>query len=187
MGLETTLFSIFGGNAASGEISKMARKTKRFVTDNFADQKTAIAPFREAGTEGVNFLRDLLSGGPDNIGASGEAILGDIGKRVTGRFAGMGLTDSGAHTNALADALLRARLGIRGQMFGEGATLAGIGQNSISQLLNAGGMANQGVANANATIGEAKAFPWLNASNALYRWEDQILNAAGKAAGGGFG
>ncbi len=98
----------------------------------------------------------------------------------------MGLSDSGAGRSAVFDAATRIREMLRANRFNEALGATGIGQNAISQLLSAGGMANRGVAGANATIGEAKAFPWLNASNSLFRFEDQLQKAAGQAAGGGF-
>lgn len=187
MALETFLFDVFASNKASGKIARQADKTRDFYRDRRGEQAEAIEPYRETGRQGLDLIGDLIRGGPDEVGESGEAILADIARRVTGRHAAMGLRDSGAHTNALTEALLRGRRGLRSQTFGEGATVAGLGQNAISQTIRSDAIAGEGIGKANATIGEAKAFPWLNASNALYRWEDQILNAAGKAAGGGFG
>lgn len=186
MSIETLALSIFGGNRAAQKEEEQAAKTLRFVEGNYGDQKAAIAPYQAAGKTGLDALTKFITGGADYIGDNGQAILDKISRDVLGRYAAMGLSDSGPGRAAITDALLRGTRGLRSQLFGEAGTLAGFGSDAISKLIQSGAIANQGVAAARGQIGEAKAFPLLNTINSAYKFESDLQRAAGQAVGGGF-
>lgn len=186
MGIETTLFSIFGGNKAAGEIKEQQRKTLKDINTQQQRQEGVNSPYLARGTDAFNALADFAMSAPGTLDPVSQAIEDDVAQGITGRFSAMGLTDSGAHTNALARALLPLRLNLRNNRMGELAGVAGFGERGANRFTNIGQFATANRAGARNALGEAGTFPWLNATNALYRWENQALDAAGKAAGGGF-
>lgn len=157
MGIFSQVGSIFGGNAAADAIEKQQRANIKDLSREQGRQEGVIQPFLSAGTRGVNALADFALSAPGTLDPVSQAIEDDVARGITGRFAAMGLNDSGAHTNALARALLPLRMNLRRNRLAELAMPAQFGPGAVNQFMQAGQFATKGRLGARTAIGDARA------------------------------
>lgn len=196
MGLFSSLGSLFGGGGAAEDIAHQERQIIGRVEDQQGRQEAVNQPFLGGGTRAFNALSDFALTSPGEPDEFTTALEDQVTRGVLGRFSSMGLTDSGASRNALFDAIMRNRLGIRGQRFNELATVSGFGERGANRFANIGNFATNQIAGARRNIGQANAFNTMNRANILGQFGDTLLNipsspnelasAARAVASGGF-
>lgn len=179
---------------AGGKLAAGYHKAAGIYGDVYKDQKAAIQPYQQFGSDAMGRLSSIYGFGP---GGSGQPDFSAISGSPEYQFAleqGQRAVDNGAASRGMAFSGRNIKDTVR---FGQGLAsqqmqnylnrlqgFAGMGQNALSQYLNASDAYGTNAGNAAIGVGAARAAASQGRFNALMGVVEQGAKALGGAGGG---
>lgn len=166
-----------GAGKAGGKAAAGYQKAAGIYGDVYKDQKAAIQPYQQFGSDAMARLSSIYGFGP---GGSGQPDFSAISNSPEYQFAlqqGQRAVDNGAASRGMAFSGRNIKDTMR---FGQGLAssqmqnylnrlqgFTGVGQNALGQFMNASGNYGQNMGNAAIGVGNARAASTLGRYNAL--------------------
>ncbi len=170
------LLGLFGADSAAKQQKNAANQALQLEQNQFAQTRSDLAPYRDAGGAGINQLLALLGLGPGGAGGQQTALAGTPGYQFTLDQGMQGLQNSlAARGGAMGGNALKAIMGYgQGlastnfqQAVGDASGLAGIGENAAAATGTFGANAANAGAGLITGAGNAGAAGTMGGVNAL--------------------
>jgi len=168
--------SIWGSSKAADAQEKAAKRASQTEWRMYQQSREDLAPWRQAGTEAVNTLAELVKAGPGEFTESPgyQWTLSEGQRGITNALSAMGRNRSGAHlrsATAYAENLASTEydnfLKRWYASLNPWENLAGLGQNAAGQTTTLGANAAGNIGRNQLYSGQAQAGNYINTANVL--------------------